>query len=84
MSIFDSLYENVTEYDEWHYAPLPGYIMFKAKDGTVAPKEHYYQKRDEFFELQSSNKLKFVREITYGHPLFHGHSGRVNVYIEVK
>ncbi len=67
---------------EWHYAPLAG-TLAKKKDGKFEPVPNWtvhHENMAEFLKLCSDGKLKLKETINYGHPHFHGHSGRVDIY----
>lgn len=70
---------------EWHYAPMTGGLMRKRSGEVeferVASWEERHRLMDEFLAKCQRSELKVARTETYGHALFNGHSGRVDVYI---
>jgi hypothetical protein len=71
---------------EWHYAPMTGAFM-KKLDGQVVPVtdwSHRHELLNEFLELRSQGRLSLIDDQTYGHELFHGHSGQVLVYRQIE
>lgn len=65
---------------EYHYAPMSGGLQKKV-DGVIVPVNNWTEHHTlmaEFLEIQK--KVKISETITYGHDLFHGHSGRVDIY----
>lgn len=68
---------------EYHHAPVTGVVGKKidgewahAGDGWAA----HHALMEEFLKLRSSGEIVLKQTVNYGHPHFHGHSGRVDVY----
>jgi hypothetical protein len=69
--------------DEVHYAPISGNIAVKRGDNFVPGKswtDHHALMR-EFLTKREQNEVVLSRTVTYGHAFFHGHSGRVDIYV---
>ena len=65
------------------YAPLPGEFALYNKDGTchnVANWAEWHELFALFQELKLNCKISFYKEISYGHEMFHGHKGIVQLY----
>ena len=69
---------------EWHYAPMNGGLMRKElPDGGLASFSTWadlHAAKDEFIAERGANRIVLLRTEAYGHALFSGHSGRVDVY----
>ena len=69
---------------EWHYAPMNGGLMRKElPDGGLAGFSTWkdlHAAMDEFIAERGANRIVLLRTEAYGHALFSGHSGRVDVY----
>lgn len=68
---------------KWHYAPMAGYLLRRLDDGGLQgssswPEHHEWM--EEFQKQRASGEVVLLQTINYGHELFHGHSGRVDVY----
>lgn len=67
---------------EYHYAPMTGGLQ-KLIDGVVqtcpdwATHNEWHKER---IDGIANGTAKCVDTIKYGHTLFHGHSGRVDIY----
>ncbi len=74
----------MNEPDEYHYAPMTGALLMKRNGEPVTVArgdwESHHQATAQFLKGQWSGELELVETITYGHPLHHGHHGRVDVY----
>lgn len=68
---------------EWHYAPMTG-VLGKRRDGqwenTGGGWAKHHEDMAEFLRLRAAGDLILKEIVNYGHPHFHGHSGRVDVY----
>lgn len=69
---------------EWHYAPMSGGLARKqvgaATFEPAVSMERHHELLEEFLGKCARSELKLLRTETYGHMLFNGHSGRVDVY----
>jgi len=68
---------------EWHYAPMTGDLAKRVNgqwEILGGGWEQRHRDMAEFLNLKASGSIIFRETITYGHPHFHGHSGRVDVY----
>lgn len=75
----------VVESIEWHYAPISGVLAKRVggeweQAGGGWAKHH--ENMDEFLRLRAAGNLFLKETITYGHLHFHGHRGRVDVYLQ--
>lgn len=43
----------------------------------------HHELKAEFHRLTGSGEIALDRTVNYGHPHFHGHSGRVDIYLPV-
>lgn len=70
---------------EYHYAPIIGEVSKYVNKQLIKPQDwaEYHDIKGEFFEKQFKEKIKIKSSIEYGHELFHGHSGLVNIYEEI-
>lgn len=67
---------------QYHYAPVTG-ILTKCIDGEHQPNtdwETFHKLQREFLTRRGSGEITLEETINYGHPHFHGHSGRVDIY----
>jgi len=67
---------------QYHYAPMTGMLSIVI-DGVHQDTGGYEEWRalfEEFTKLRAAGEIKIVDTIMYGHPHFHGHAGRVDVY----
>lgn len=65
------------------YAPLSGEFALYDKDGkchNVANWAEWHELYALFKCLQINLNITFYKKITYGHEMFHGHSGEVQLY----
>ena len=67
---------------EYHYAPGPGYIMcvklgVEENAGSWAEHNAILVR---FLDLRASGRIVLKETINYGHSMFHGHSGKVDIY----
>ena len=69
---------------EWHYAPMNGGLMRKELlAGGLAGFSTWtdlHAAMDEFIAERGANRIVLLRTEAYGHALFSGRSGRVDVY----
>ncbi len=68
---------------ELHYAPVHQGGLLVKKDGQTKTPENWAKHHElmaAFQEHRASGHLVHSGEFNYGHELFHGHSGRVDVY----
>lgn len=70
---------------EYHYAPLgyAGSNLQKKINGTpveVNNWESFHKIMNEFLSLRQDNKITLTTTVHYGHILFNGHKGRVDIY----
>lgn len=74
--------------DKIHYAPLispPNLNIYR--DGKVVPFSspfswsEYHDLYSSFAELNRQNKLTLLKTQEYGHSMFHGHRGMVQIFI---
>lgn len=67
---------------EYHYAPLTGDLIFICNDKIVPTPDWATHNKQmiKFLELRAAESITLIRTQTYGHQLFHGHSGRVDIY----
>lgn len=71
----------------WHYAPLQNPGLAIKEDGEFKRPEswsQYHEQLEEFLRARRCGELVLFREVHYGHMLFHGHSGHVQVYVIAK
>ena len=67
---------------EFHYAPISGGLT-KIVDGEPQKVDGWaahHELMNEFLNLRKEGKITFQRTINYGHFLFNGHSGKVDIY----
>ncbi len=67
---------------EYHYAPITGSLVCM-KDGEMEKVEGWTRRHalmEQFLKLRASNEIILLRTESYGHMLFHGHRGRVDIY----
>ena len=66
----------------WHYAPIAGEIGKKVDGEWIKLKswDERHQLLNEFLALREAEKIELRETVNYGHPFFHGHSGRVDIY----
>lgn len=82
-SSFHRLIRPVAE-DGWevHYAPIPGSICVmkgnEMKSAEGWPEHHEFIAA--FQKHRASGELKLMNTVNHGHLMFHGHSGRVDIY----
>ena len=69
------------DFDEIHYAPIGGGCQFMRDGQELKPTEwSEFNRLLAVFLVEQGKMFKLVRTINYGHPLFHGHQGRVDIY----
>lgn len=75
-----------TQVIEWHYAPLTGSLMQKINGVDQKPKDwsEFHLKMDQFLRFRETGEIALKETVNYGHALFSGHSGRVDVYTNAK
>lgn len=67
---------------EWHYAPLTGKLM-KVVDGVTTAIDnwsHFHEILNDFLDQKQKEQMVLKETVNYGHALFNGHSGRVDIY----
>ena len=72
---------------EWHYSPLQHPGLAIKEDGEFKKFESwskYHEQLEEFLRARTSGEIVFLRDVRYGHILFNGHSGLVQVYVSAK
>ncbi len=72
---------------EWHYAPLQNPSLAIKEDGAFKKFESwskYHEELEEFLRARGCEEIKLLREVRYGHEMFHGHSGHVMIYVSAK
>ncbi len=67
---------------EIHYAPMSGSICVMNGDEMRVAKSwpECHELLTAFQEYRACGELVFKSTIAYGHQMFHGHSGRVDIY----
>lgn len=72
---------------EWHYAPLQNPSLAITENGEFKRPEswgQYHEWIEEFLRAMKSGELVLLKEVRYGHVMFHGHSGHVMIYVSAK
>lgn len=67
---------------EWHYAPMTGGLAKKV-DGVAVQCDNWLQFNNmfvDFLDQRKSGVITLKQTINYGHELFNGHQGRVDIY----
>lgn len=67
---------------EYHYSPMTGGLVIK-ENGEFKPVEGWpghHENMAEFDRLRNSGEITLQKTTNYGHVLFNGHSGRVDIY----
>ena len=44
----------------------------------------YREELEEFLRARMCDEIRLLREVRYGHVMFHGHSGHVMIYVSAK
>ena len=67
---------------EYHYAPLIGVIarMVDGKAEEVVGWSGHHELMTRFLKLRASEEIMLLRTVNFGHAMFHGRSGRVDIY----
>lgn len=67
---------------EWHYAPIAGLLQRKVNGVVQIPKDWaaVHEQMNEFLTAKSNGSISLKETVTFGHPLHHGYSGRVDIY----
>jgi hypothetical protein len=70
---------------EVHYAPINGGLSLRFQGNTITMKSwaEHHELMAEFISRRANNEIVLKNTITQGHAHFHGHVGRVNVYVSV-
>lgn len=74
--------ENYGKGIEYHYAPMTGVIacMRHGEPEKVEGWSGHHALMARFLELRETGKITHLKTVNYGHPIFHGHSGIVDIY----
>lgn len=78
--------QQVKEIIKFHYAPMVGRIL-RYRDGVadkITSWSVHHEILNHFLELGHQNKLQLEESINYGHELFNGHSGKVEIYTVIE
>jgi predicted LPLAT superfamily acyltransferase len=76
----------IKEVIKFHYAPMAGHIL-RYRDGVadkITSWSDHHEILNEFLKLGQQKKLQLEESINYGHELFHGHSGKVEIYTVIE
>ena len=67
---------------EWNYAPMTGDLLKKVDGVAVRCPDWatFHELKSDFLEKRKQGLITLKKGISFGHELFHGHQGRVDIY----